>query len=204
MPRITPARRAAQRERIIDAMLASVQTKGLSATSMADVIEGSGLSAGAIYGYFPGKDQIVLATAERIVEDRTGVLETITRTRPVEPPHEVITRLLASLPAVVTRGGALLQVWGEAVRRPELRDVAVGVIGRLESTLRAYLEAWCTEAGMADPAEHARRSAPALMALIQGYLVRATLLGDEDPRAFAASVTALFATFPSPLADQAA
>ena len=52
MPRISDARRKAHREKIVHALLASVTEKGIADTSMADVIERSGLSAGAIYGYF--------------------------------------------------------------------------------------------------------------------------------------------------------
>ena len=59
MPRVTDEHRAARREQILSAAIACVAEEGFHKTTMAHVIQRSGLSAGAVYGYFRGKDEII-------------------------------------------------------------------------------------------------------------------------------------------------
>src|ERR1700685_3559489 len=61
MPRITDERREARREQILEAARACLQEHGLEAVSMEMIIARSGLSTGAVYGYFKGKDEIINA-----------------------------------------------------------------------------------------------------------------------------------------------
>ena len=63
MPRITAARASAQRERILDAALTCFAREGFHAATMQDIVAESGLSPGAIYGYFKGKTDVVMAIA---------------------------------------------------------------------------------------------------------------------------------------------
>ena len=63
MPRLTPARAQAQRERILDAALTCFAREGFHAATMQDIVCESGLSPGAIYGYFKGKTEMVMAIA---------------------------------------------------------------------------------------------------------------------------------------------
>lgn len=50
---------AATRQRVFDTALALFRTKGFEATTMRDVATGAGMSLGAAYHYFDGKDAIV-------------------------------------------------------------------------------------------------------------------------------------------------
>ena len=63
MPRISAARASAQRERILDAALTCFAREGFHAATMQDIVAESGLSPGAIYGYFKGKTEVVMAIA---------------------------------------------------------------------------------------------------------------------------------------------
>jgi TetR/AcrR family transcriptional regulator, transcriptional repressor of aconitase len=63
VPRITAARASAQRERILDAALTCFAREGFHAATMQDIVTESGLSPGAIYGYFKGKTDVVTAIA---------------------------------------------------------------------------------------------------------------------------------------------
>src|SRR5436190_10302231 len=63
MPRISAARASAQRERILDAALSCFAREGFHAATMQDIVTESGLSPGAIYGYFAGKTEMVMAIA---------------------------------------------------------------------------------------------------------------------------------------------
>jgi AcrR family transcriptional regulator len=60
MPRITEERREARREQILEAARSCLQEHGLEAVSMEMIIARSGLSTGAVYGYFKGKDGTIM------------------------------------------------------------------------------------------------------------------------------------------------
>jgi AcrR family transcriptional regulator len=64
MPRITPAHEQAVRRRIIDSALRVFAEKGYHGATIADVVRDSGLSVGAIYTYYSGKDELFLATCD--------------------------------------------------------------------------------------------------------------------------------------------
>src|SRR5271163_3313733 len=63
VPKLTPARAKAQRDRILDAALTCFARQGFHAATMQDIVGESGLSPGAIYGYFAGKTDMVTAIA---------------------------------------------------------------------------------------------------------------------------------------------
>ena len=70
MPKVTDEYRIAKREEIADAALRAFRRKGFQGASMADIIAESGLSAGAIYGHFASKGDIILDVATRVVGAR--------------------------------------------------------------------------------------------------------------------------------------
>jgi AcrR family transcriptional regulator len=64
VPRISPAQEQQRREQILAAAMACFARQGYHATSMDDVVRESGLSVGAIYSYFPSKQDLYLALSE--------------------------------------------------------------------------------------------------------------------------------------------
>src|ERR1700689_2009743 len=97
MPRITDERREARREQILEAARACLQEHGLEAVSMEMIIARSGLSTGAVYGYFKGKDEIINA----VVTDGTAAMgqHGLPILRDPEPPPlpEFMARLLRTI-----------------------------------------------------------------------------------------------------------
>ena len=64
MPKISPAHEQQRRAQILAAAMACFARQGYRATSMDDVVRESGLSVGAIYSYFPSKEELFLALAD--------------------------------------------------------------------------------------------------------------------------------------------
>ena len=64
MPHVSAAHEQAVRARIVDAALRVFAEKGYHGATIGDVVRDSGLSVGAIYTYFRGKDELFLATCE--------------------------------------------------------------------------------------------------------------------------------------------
>ena len=87
MPRVPPEHLAAQRRRVVEAAALLVATKGVPETTMRDVIAASGMSAGAVYHYFPTKAGLLEAIGA-LVQDRYSAAVQALLDRP-EPPGPV-------------------------------------------------------------------------------------------------------------------
>ena len=136
MPRISAARASAQRERILDAALTCFAREGFHAATMQDIVAESGLSPGAIYGYFKGKTEVVMAIASerhamerRRMEDALAAADLDTSlARLIEgfvlglrDPQEKKWRRLA------------VQLWAESLSNPRLkREALAGVSQAVE------------------------------------------------------------------------
>jgi AcrR family transcriptional regulator len=68
MARVTEEHVRSREDAIVGAALSMFARKGVAGATMQDVATAAGLSAGAIYRYFPGKEQLVEAVFERIGE----------------------------------------------------------------------------------------------------------------------------------------
>ena len=121
VPKVTEEYRVARRDEIADAALRAFRRKGFQATSMAEIIAESGLSAGAIYGHYASKDAIIVDVASRVVGNRIHDVEHLARTEPLAAAAHPPPR--ADRAACSTRSAApaiMLQLWGEGVTDPEV------------------------------------------------------------------------------------
>lgn len=192
MPRLTPERRAAQRQRIVDAARTVMLREGLPGTSMAQVIDESGLSAGAIYGYFASKDELVLGVALDVISTRLSGMDELAARRPVPPPAQALGDFVETLPRG-DEGRLVLEIWAAAARSPELLERTSKVFADLSQGASVYLEAWFTEGIGLPPDAATARSREALLALLgiaQGYIVQSTIL-PVDAAAYGRSIAAL-------------
>jgi AcrR family transcriptional regulator len=124
MPKVSDAHRAARRRQILDAAARCFIRNGFHATSMQDVFRESGLSAGAVYRYFPSKHAIVTAIAEETVAEITQAIDRIVDADPLPSIEEAMAGALAVAERRTGPDGAAriaLQVWGESQR-----DAALG------------------------------------------------------------------------------
>jgi AcrR family transcriptional regulator len=74
MPRVTAAHEQAVRTRIVESALRVFAEKGYHGATIGDVVRDSGLSVGAIYTYFRGKDELFLATCDVSAGEGLGEL----------------------------------------------------------------------------------------------------------------------------------
>ena len=195
MPKVTMEYRQARRDQIADAALRCFAERGFQATSMADIIEASGLSAGAIYGHYSGKQDIVMVVAERILGQRSIELEQFASAERIPSPSEVIRLMVTRVAGEFAGTQSLLQVWAEAVVTPEITDLVEGVFGRVRTALTHYLTAWATQnprSTRTDPAAWAAAIAPVLFGIGQGYIVQSTLIASFSADEYFAGVDALF------------
>jgi AcrR family transcriptional regulator len=134
MPKVSASHVAARREQIIEAAKSLFAERGFSRTTMADVVAASGLSTGAVYHYFPSKEELVLAA----VAGREG---TVGGQFIEEAPAELIARLAGYVSPGEGAAHArfIAQIWGDAAVTPELAAVARSAHQRLEEHLSGLL-----------------------------------------------------------------
>ena len=193
MPKVTDAHRAARRRQILDAAGRCFVRNGFHATSMQDVLQEAGLSAGAVYRYFPSKSAIVTAIAEETVGDVIQVIDEVTGAEPVPPVEETMARVLDAVDAHTgPQGNAriAMQVWAEALREPALADLVQVTYRRIRSKF-VELAREAQAAGRihadADP-EHV---GTVLFGMVPGYVLQRLLVGGVDPAVYRAGLRAL-------------
>jgi AcrR family transcriptional regulator len=145
MPKLTPARAKAQRERILDAALGCFARQGFQAATMQDIVGASGLSPGAIYGYFAGKTEMVMAIASERHQMERRRMEYALASSSLEAslqrllegfvlelrdPKEKLWRRLA------------VQLWAESLSNPTLkREALFGVKQAIQALSRLIRKA---------------------------------------------------------------
>jgi AcrR family transcriptional regulator len=119
MPKVSPEYLANRRAQLIETARGLFSRKGLSDTSMSDLVAASGMSIGAIYRYFTSKDELVAA----VVEGRDGTVEG--DLPDAETPGEILARLLSfvSAPTGMEHARLSAQIWGGAAVQPALAEI---------------------------------------------------------------------------------
>lgn len=190
MPKVSDEYRLARRDEIVDVAVRCFTRNGFTRTSIADLVSESGLSAGAIYGNFPGgKDEIFVAAATRILQTRRVELEERRRDG-VLSPGEIMATLISGI-----RGeqfsAVLPQLWGEAAVEPAIRDLVSDVFLTLRATIVAGLAEWAAahpDKVPGDAHAWAARVAPVVLSVAPGFILQQTLLPDFDPDSYLAAL----------------
>lgn len=175
---------------------------GIHTSSMSEVITESGLSAGAVYLYFRSKDELIAAVAEDFLREILSGLDGVTDADPALSPAQVANLLLDRITvdderAPIRNLPLLMSVWGEGAREPAIHQLTSYWITELRRRITAALHRYETARGLRIPAE---TLAPALMALVQGFLIQTALGGGPDLEHYRAAVTALLEpTQPEPV-----
>jgi len=126
MPRITPAREQAVRTRILDAALRVFAEKGYHGATIADVVRVSGLSVGAIYTWYRGKDELFLAVCDLTAGEGIGELGArIVKGRTTAEKLAIGMGFwldaMAGLPGEPDMASTLVMQWSRAEVEPTIR-----------------------------------------------------------------------------------
>jgi AcrR family transcriptional regulator len=162
VPRITAAHEQQVRDRIVRAATSVFAEKGYHGATIADVVARSGLSVGAIYTHFSGKDALFLRSCD-VIADR-GLDELAVRLAPLASTPERLAAAVAyyveSIDEFEGEPGqvSLIRAWAEADVEPGVREMLVrrrerlvGAAGLLlrEGISRGDLPAWLDVDGVA-------------------------------------------------------
>jgi AcrR family transcriptional regulator len=202
MPRITQEAREARREQILDAARACLLEHGLEAVSMEMIIARSGLSTGAVYRYFKGKDDIMAATVQATAAEIGAAVAPILAGPPPGLPPELIEQLLTAwtgyahsgvgAAAGVDRMPAALHGWSYAQTDPELKATVRGTLQGFRELCLPIIRQWQADGAIAASADP-DAVAQLILSICLGFVAQHAMVGDADPRAHAAALTALSA-----------
>jgi AcrR family transcriptional regulator len=198
MPRVTPEHRAERRAAILAAAARCFSADGFHATSMADIVGESGLSAGAVYSYFRGKEELISAVAEFPLAKADEVFASLLAGDATPSPAEAVS---AMVDGIVARAVAdpvtgvdltrlALQVWGEALRSPEVR-ARVAVVYRALRTHCAEVARRWQRAGHLPAGANPDQVGAAMMGMVQGFVLQRLLLDGTSAPDYLTGVTAL-------------
>jgi AcrR family transcriptional regulator len=193
MPRVSDQHLAARRQQIIDAAATCFVRDGFHGTSMQDVIREADLSVGAFYRYFRSKTELIRAIAEQVVSEILDDFDALVATEPAPPLLEVVRAGLRTADKRVDgdqRAKIAIQVWGEAVRDPELGELVAGIYRQIRSRFTSVARR-ARDAGQLDPGIDVEATGAALFGLLQGYLLQRLLVGHLDIDTYVAGVEAL-------------
>ena len=195
MPKISDEHRAARQAQILEAAWRCFYREGVQATTMEQIIAESGLSASAMYRYFAGKDDIIVAAIGSSLGGLARLLEPILESPgPTDLPL-LIRQVTGAIEAFAARPGYKLTAialhgWSEAQRNDRLRglmrDFYAAFRERLADRVRRA-QAQGKVAADAAPDDVAQL----LLSVITGFVVQSAIVHDADPAAHARGLEAI-------------
>jgi AcrR family transcriptional regulator len=186
MPKVTEEHVEARRRQILSAALRCFAREGFHRTTMQDIFREADLSPGAVYSYFNGKDELIVAIVAEVMsfvgEAATLLTEPLPEgrlRRPGEALAEIIDRYQDfALGTVVERARIFPHLIGEQQRNPQLNAAVRTGLDTLRGGFEALARA-AQERGELDPAVDPEEFSRLPISLMQGLLVQVGVYGEE-------------------------
>ena len=208
MPRLTDERRETRRQKILEAARAGLQEHGLQAVSMEMIIARSGLSTGAVYGYFKGKDQIISAVVTdgtaAMAEDLAPILD-----NPDPPPlPEFLQQVLRAVTGFgrhrksnIDRLLVSLHGWSHSQSDPELKAATRASYAGLRRLFAQAVRRW-QATGTFDADADPEAVAQLLTSITLGFVAQRAMAGSADVKAHVGAIEAIMNMSGDKLASQ--
>ena len=193
MPRVSDEHLESRRKDILQAAWRCFGRKGFHQTTMRDICAEAELSAGAVYQYFSGKDDLIRAVAE---EGRRSGAARMASPDAASDPLEALISSVRQFLACLDDKSALsslrvdVRLMGEAVHDGPVRDVALENYEHLITGLADLIER-AQRAKNVNGALPPRTAARILIALFQGLELQRVLDPQADIAAAAGAVETL-------------
>lgn len=184
MPKVTEEQWKAQEQRYLDAARRCFSRIGVAPASMEEIRSEAGVSAGAMYRYFPSKDALIHAAIETSLIEVAGLMVKAGDREDITGPNAYLLALLETLRQFRchTDGVDLfrlaVQGWAHAQTQPKTKAMLMAAFELQRSAFADAVSRWT-----------GRKDAPATAAAIGGavigYVVQSVFTdGDIDPRQY--------------------
>lgn len=193
MPRLRQETQEARIRHILEAAERCFVRRGFDATRVADICDEAGVSVGALYSHFDGKEAIVEAICEPAIAGKQALLEKLAQEDAVladaEPMLAVVTEMLSC------RQGASdaafdVHLWSESLRNKRIRTLTRRAFHALDCGLSTLVKNSQARGDLSSdlPADAV---AAVLVAAVAGLEVRRALGLRDDSDAIASVIRAL-------------
>ena len=200
MPRISEERRDARREQIIDAARACVLEHGLEAVSMEMIIARSGLSTGAVYRYFKGKEELIRAAVSAAASEIGALAAPILAGPKPAAPAQLIEELLTAwvgysragvgAAAGLDRMPIALHGWSYAQTDPGVKATLQATLCSFRDRCVPIISQWQAD-GLIAAGVEPEAVAQLVLSICLGFVAQRSLTGDADVQAHADALAAL-------------
>lgn len=189
MARVSQEHLDARRRQILGGAARCFARNGFHSTSMQDVLKEVGLSAGAVYRYFAGKDELIAAIADEAFEYIRRAFSEAAGISPPPTPDVLLGRVVRGVFTGQVYGlerracaALIVQVWAESMRNEPLArtlgDGYTGMRAGWTELVKAYRAAGVLRADVA--ADDVART---MIATAQGFIAQEALFGGVEPEA---------------------
>jgi len=205
VPRIGADLLAQRRRHILTSAWTCFAKAGFHATSMDDVVAASGMSTSAVYRYFASKDELIDATANEALMLVRDLFSRLLATDPLPTPRQTIEALTRELHQRSEHprydlSQIVIQAWGEALRRPELKERTRTFYREALAHLTELAQRW-TVGGQLPADADPEAVAAVLLTLMPGLIVTHQLVDSASADTLIRGLAALGATPPDAEGD---
>ncbi|WP_433190460.1 TetR/AcrR family transcriptional regulator [Actinoallomurus sp. CA-150999] len=179
MAKLTEQRIHDRRKAIIVAAEALFAERGFAETSMAEIVQASGVATGTVYRYFDSKEAVVMAVSE----SAAGVRFDADDGDPLPLPEAM--KALISAATDRRRGRLSNQVWARAAGSPSLQSMIAERQARVYRLLARSIDQTASE-----PSPQALQRAEVIICAISGLQQRIASGMEVDADAFTATLLA--------------
>lgn len=183
MPKVSETHLKARRQQILDAARRCFGNRGFHQTTMQEIYQEAGLSAGSIYRYFASKEELIAALAEEAREKRPVQREA---TDPSRGQGHSLCDIFEAQFAVLHRSKKVVEgihldfdLFSESKRNERIGEIVQSYISDYIDTLASVVEE-SREAGRAGPSLDARSIAIVLSAQSLGLFIHQLVQPEVD------------------------
>jgi AcrR family transcriptional regulator len=195
MPKVSLEHTDARRRQILDAALRCFSKQGFHGATMKDIIQASGLSAGAIYNYFSSKGDIIEAIAlERHASENALLVGAMPESDKPVDLHELARAFFGTFAGSehLEERRVGVEVWAEALRNPDVLETVLQGVD-VPRHLLARIITECQEReelpAKLDPEGLAR----VMVAIFQGFILQQAWDPETDSEQYLATVDVILA-----------
>lgn len=199
MPRVSREHVDARRRGILGAAFRCFARKGVHGTTMQEIADEAGLSAGALYRYFAGKEALFEALAAAAADRRAESLASFEPGGGADRLAEIVAGMMADLRFENADASVRLDVrlWAEALDDPNVLEIARRALASVREPVAAYVRAG-QGAGAIRPDVDPDAVGRAVVSLLVGLELQRALGEDLDLETYRAAVRDLLSRLGSP------
>jgi AcrR family transcriptional regulator len=176
-------KKARTRAALLRAAAGVFARRGFHGASVDAIAEEAGLSAGAVYSNFAGKEELFLTVLEEAAEGWAGLFaESFTQGRTTEERVRATSDAwIAAVQADPEPFLLFVEMWSYAIRTPRLRGELARRVAAIRRVFLDEVRALSDEAGVELPDDVATELATVVDLLGMGFAMRKLLQPDEVP-----------------------